>query len=556
MKAEEIIGKLSSTKRTKIKKLTVREIEQESKGNYIAFVDDAIDSFDVNLNLKNQEIIRHTCDCNSTETFCIHKTALLLNLSETAVGKTTVKAARTKKVKQSPAQQILQDLNLAQLTNWLQTYFAHNKEAEMQFLLEFSPKTITYQVSEIDQIIQTAFTSVMAKRKKIELNELKKIIQYLEQSLEPVFQFLQSIIAQEKAFLFLEEMIKSLHDKNYKYRIPGARLYKYQTQLIEKYVLMLNNLQDTALWEKQTNFLLNKFFKVDFGTGMILNAVAELHKNGKSEQKSYLSSQIAIYLNELCQENYILSLEADKVLLQIVLENNDLKNCYLYFTPYEYENNYNIIMLHALKEIDANIVMHYCYQALEQNTKVEFNIPYLLILEEIIEAHNMPKKLLAQVKHDLFFSRPDYEKYAFIQQHLDDEVYLKKFRKTVLSHLHNMFRENEDYKRTYLQILAAEGNFTLMVETLQANPMSLEILKPHIEKLMLVNKDAVLSALAKYVVEILIEKGSIADQDEIRAFIKTTFDRLEVTSFLSKFWKTSFYYYPESIRTKFFEVFE
>ncbi|KAA5537832.1 hypothetical protein [Paenimyroides baculatum] len=393
MKAAEILDKLSATKKNKIAQLNVREVEQQTDGSYIAFVDDDAESFDVSLTLKSTEVTSHSCDCGSAETFCIHKTALLLNIKDSITGKIPGKKVRTKKAaKQSKAQQILQDLTLPQITAWLHDYFSKNKEAEMMFLLEFSAKTINFEIKEIEEIIQKAFTSVMAKRKKIELNELKKIIQYLEQSLEPVFQYMQSLIAQEKAFLFLEEIIASLNNKYYKYRVPGTRLQKYQLAIIEKYALMLNNLQDSSLWKAQSDYLVGRFFEVDFGKGVIVNTIASIYANAHKEQKDNLSSSIARNLNEFLNEGFKLPLEAEQVLLQILVANGDLKNCHAYFSIYPYENEFNIMLLEALKEIDPDRALHYCYQAVALNTKVEYNVPYLKIIDYIMEVNNITRK--------------------------------------------------------------------------------------------------------------------------------------------------------------------
>lgn len=459
MKVVEVTDKLSVTKKNKILKLGVREVEQQADGSYIAFVDDATESFDVSLLLDKDHLTMHRCDCISAESFCTHKTALLLNITSTAVDKVAITRTHTKKAaKLSPAQQMLQNLTHTQLTSWLHGYFGKNKEAEMLFLMEFSPKTVTYQEDEIDSIIQNAFTSVMAKRKKIELNELKKIILYLQQSLEPVFQYVQSVISNKKGYLLLEEVTESLNQKHFKYRIPGTRLQKFVITLVEKYALMLNNLQDLVLWQKQADFLLDVFCHFEFEERLIVSVVAAVFKNGNTEHKAYLSAQITRYLNTFIDEDYKLPLEAETLLLEIVTETGEFKNCYMYFSIYPYENSFNIMLLQALKEIDAQLTMQYCYQAITQNTKVEFNIPYLEILEHIMEVHNMPKEHLAKVKHDLFYTRPTFEKYKFIQQHLSDQVYLKQFRNNALSRLRYMFDKSDEHKKTYLQILETENN--------------------------------------------------------------------------------------------------
>jgi len=84
--------------------------------------------------------------------------------------------------------------------------------------------------------------------------------------------------------------------------------------------------------------------------------------------------------------------------------------------------------------------------------------------------------------------------------------------------------------------------------------MSLEILQPYIERLMSADKNAVLSSLANYVFKILEEEESFTNLDVLRSFIKERFNPADVEDFLTSFWNKGFYYYPESLRNKFFNT--
>ena len=53
---ENLLKLISSQNKRDIKKLEIRELEEEKKGNFIAFVDDQSNSYDVNIVIKNKEV--------------------------------------------------------------------------------------------------------------------------------------------------------------------------------------------------------------------------------------------------------------------------------------------------------------------------------------------------------------------------------------------------------------------------------------------------------------------------------------------------------------------
>ena len=252
MNAIQYINKLTTAKKNKVNKLTVREVEEkEIKNNFIAFIDDKTQSFDVKLKIVNAEVLESFCDCTLKDSFCIHKTALLLHLSADTATIATKTIRKKKTPKLSESQILLQDLSPNEITNWLSTILTQNKEVEMQFLMHFSKKAATYEVDDIEKLISNSFTSIMAKRKKIELNELKKILELLNKVLAPVFDYLQMQIDKKKAFDLIISLIENLAKQNLKYTVPGTRFPKYILSVIEKFALIFNQLQDEDTWKKK-----------------------------------------------------------------------------------------------------------------------------------------------------------------------------------------------------------------------------------------------------------------------------------------------------------------
>lgn len=551
-----VLEKVAITKKNKALLLKVRELDEEPKGRFIGFVDDEHASFDVAVTIKNNELQEHHCDCSLKDTLCIHQLAVLMHLSN-QTNVTTKKRATKKTQKLTEAQLLLQELDLQELKAWLHPFFTVNKEVEIQFLLAFSKQNTSYELTDIPPLITTAFTSVIAKRKKIELNELKKIIQYLEQSLTPVFQYLQTISTHSKAFLLLEKMIETLEDKFYTYTVPGTRLQKYVKQLINQYSLLLNNTQDITLWQNAVDSLLHQLFEMNFGKvhSLLIETISSLNKDGTKVQKAYIAAQIVQRLQEFIEEDFSFQIEINQKLLEILIENNKLEECQAYFTPYPHQNTFNLLLLNGLKKINVSETLVYCYELISYNTKVEYNIPYLKIIEELLE--NDPNSLneLAAIKHDLFSFEPTLERYKFVVNHLDDPSYLTKFKTNTLVRLQHKFDEDESYITLYLQILDYEGNYNKMIEAVQIIPISFTILEPYITQLIALDKKAVFYSLANHIVSNLILNKSVAQEHEIRVFAQTYFTKQEVNLLVESFWQRFFNYYPERIRNDFFTFF-
>jgi uncharacterized Zn finger protein len=81
MKISQILAKQSETKFVQARKLVFRELEEvESKGNYVAYVDEGDDSYDINIQLDKDVIVAHSCDCERRDSYCIHQLAILMQL--------------------------------------------------------------------------------------------------------------------------------------------------------------------------------------------------------------------------------------------------------------------------------------------------------------------------------------------------------------------------------------------------------------------------------------------------------------------------------------------
>ena len=118
------------------------------------------------------EIIDSSCDC-SEKGFCNHLLAFAIHISEIKNYKPNKK---TKAKKISEAELAIENLNSEEIKGWLLEFFKKNKDAEIQFLLEFGEKKIDFSDNEIKTIIDKSIQSVVGKKKNItEIGQWKEV---------------------------------------------------------------------------------------------------------------------------------------------------------------------------------------------------------------------------------------------------------------------------------------------------------------------------------------------------------------------------------------------
>ena len=80
MKIIELLNSFPEKKRKQAIQFSVRELEEVKKNNFIAFVDDKAESYDVSIVVSRNTIIAHRCDCGIKEDYCLHKLAVIEEL--------------------------------------------------------------------------------------------------------------------------------------------------------------------------------------------------------------------------------------------------------------------------------------------------------------------------------------------------------------------------------------------------------------------------------------------------------------------------------------------
>ena len=72
----------------KTERLSLREVEEESKGHWVAYVDDEESSYDVQIVIDGRTVVSRSCECEIDNiVMCSHQTKLLMAINDALKGK-------------------------------------------------------------------------------------------------------------------------------------------------------------------------------------------------------------------------------------------------------------------------------------------------------------------------------------------------------------------------------------------------------------------------------------------------------------------------------------
>ncbi|MDI9309156.1 MAG: SWIM zinc finger family protein [Limnohabitans sp.] len=416
------------------KKLNVRDLDELTKNNFVAYVDDGGKSYDVQLVLDSKKNVKSTsCDCDFGG-ICSHIIALVAFVSESKNEKPILKKAAKKKL--SETDEILETINEETLKIWLSETLNRNKELAFIFKNHFGRNEFIVDENSIKKTIQESITSIIGKRKKIETSEVKKIVDNLNVSLKPILDSIFLKFTPENHNLF-KIVVNVLEEFNYTHYITSTRITKLVENLYNAKLKSLFNIKEIEEWQKAVRFYINlifedKFYKSD------LDFVANAYELSKTNefQKNFLVKYIEEKYNVLYEnfkENFsLLSFEIDSLLLTIFIENGLFKKYLNNFKPRKFQNTYNLLLTQELVNIkQSELAEKYCLEQIAGNLKTDYDLPYVTILIDIYTQNNDTIKL-ADILCDYGKYIFSISHYNFIRENATTEKF-KKYRQAVLT---------------------------------------------------------------------------------------------------------------------------
>lgn len=214
------------------KKLKVRELDEESKGVFVAFVDEGNESYDVHISIDDKnELIKQECDCENKKP-CLHQVFLVEFISnKNQISEEKGKRKSTKKILEHHA--ILDNLDEFTVKDWLKSIMDSNKSVKYEFMLNF--KKNTHTLKNIEENLIDAISSTTNNRKKLDQLQIKNLLHLFDKINQPIYDKIKEFKDIQESVLLIILVSKIL---NSHYNSIKSNSKKYESYLDNLFPLL------------------------------------------------------------------------------------------------------------------------------------------------------------------------------------------------------------------------------------------------------------------------------------------------------------------------------
>lgn len=447
----------------KIKKLTVRECDEEEPGFYIAYVDEGKETYDLNADIDEKlEVINSTCDCDEGHLLCFHQIALLEHLKKLLV-KPKTKRKAVRKSQNSEIRDMIADIPGPELLEWLEEILKKNKELQIDFKLKFAQTS--HKELDLDEILKTSkevIKSVVGRKKTIEPAKVKVIIDFWKKLHQPYFDSVYIAPNSLEQFRKYADLFRGIWEFSEGYFFQGKRLEGYLKLRQKELAKSIASLQNKAP-------IFDILKDVDDGGKQlipdVLNLFGLLFEFLIPEEKELFLKSLFEGYDNLRKKGKNIG-EGYTLFLYRTLETKELEEKYLHFLlPVQYENEYNLHLLHHLIELEDWIrVEHYCKWIISTNHYEQYNFPYYNILKDVYEVQGEKKNRLELLKN-LLPLQYDFKDFLEIFESIKDPKEQIKFRASILSKAVNAINY-DNYKAASFcfQLMHHDKNYRRLIK--------------------------------------------------------------------------------------------
>ena len=455
---------IATTKLKQSLKIAIRDVDETSKNNFVAYADDKNESFDVSIEIDEEKnVLDSNCDCG-VKGLCNHRIAFFLHLN-TISGKP--KTVRAKKL--TATEQLVNNLDANALRIWVNALLKKNKDLEFLFTNEFSIIIEEYNKPKVKSIIDNSIKSVIKTRKNIEANELKKVIDLLEITLKPVVEFCQNDLLDKEKLEIIFFIFDELIDFEARIYTNSVKIARFIEKISNQVIDSISVTNDEIKFQKITDL----HFELVFNENTIyLRIQSFLHlkrlytSNADNEnRKKYYSDKFKNFILNRDKNKNRFGVTVDTFLLEVLFDNNLFEETSQFFEPVRYENEYNLSLINKLLAINqVDYAEKIALAQVASNYYIEYNLPYWKILKQIYSDNNNTEKLIVILVNTVPVDN-NYDDFLMIKKHLP-EVEFKKFRSNLLGRTKRNFSIDPFAPDFYFQILAEEDNYKKMLESI------------------------------------------------------------------------------------------
>ncbi|RYY30482.1 MAG: hypothetical protein EOO04_04725 [Chitinophagaceae bacterium] len=239
-------------------KCKVRECDETEPGQFIAYVDEGNDTFDVSVTVdQGQKFTTHTCDCKSTRKICPHKAALMLHIA--GGSETRTKAVRKVKIRESDT--LADAADPSAILAWLKQQFNINKELELAFLSAFRTQDIQPDPETIRNSSNEAQKAVIGRLQRLDARSVTKLMSLWATIHEPVRKFYAEHPADENAFMCFMEITDVMVRFRERHYVNSAKFTTAFEEHLNLPIKVLEALEDETSWQQAANLFVKHAFE-------------------------------------------------------------------------------------------------------------------------------------------------------------------------------------------------------------------------------------------------------------------------------------------------------
>lgn len=446
----------------KAEKVKVRECDEIEKGHFQAYVDDGETSFDVTIVVNSKgEVTGHLCDCKSRSAFCQHKTALLLFVANNKKVKGGIKGNKSI----SQLEILLEDADPERLKAWIKELLSRNQDLSLAFIHHFSEKPIQYSEADIRRFTADAVKAVVKNKRKLEVSEVKKIVDLWTEIHDPFVTQYLSDVADEGLFMGFNALMEACEETQFRISTTSNKIFKYLESLLLKAMESIHDLRDENAWDISTGYFADRIPGNTFNIRVnYLNFLARLADTSSMERKKRLTTRlVAQYMK--CNPRDFYNGEGYTFTILNVVKNSELfAEYYHVFKPVSYRNEYNSELIGLLIGTGhLKTAEKFCLEQIRGNSREEFNVLYLKFLKEIYTIQKDSQKLVT-ILMQLFPETFVFADFVFINERIASEEEKKNWRAKIMARARRMAAYHNGAMMFSFQLLDYEEKYKKMLE--------------------------------------------------------------------------------------------
>lgn len=477
------------------KKLKVRELDEESKGVFVAFVDEGKVSYDVHLSIDTKnELIHQSCDCDSKKP-CLHLVFLAEHIAEKK--QISTKSSAKKSTKKIPDYYgLIDSIDELRLKDWLKTFLDQHKELRLEFSSAFTEKSFSLESIQVDML--AAIKSTTNNRKNLDPSVIKNLLDLFNKINASLYQYIRESNDIHTSILQID-MVYSVALNHY--NTINSNSKKYESYIQSTFT----TLNDSFLLVSEDKFheSITLFLKHTTKNKAIhiypLEYIISLIDVVNEEKRKMLFDELFKFLESESVYKFREGVSFYKALLKKTTEYHCFETYADKFVIFMWENEYNLELIKAHVLIkNYELAEHLAQKCIDSNYKIEHSLPYLIILRDMYRTLNDKEKYLAVAKELILYTY-DFEDYIEVRNSIKDEEERKKYRTKIYTKVANIStsREHPCHEFCY-KLLIEEEKYAKLLDLIFRQYGSFYLINKYFDKLKNNPKEKLLYHLLRF----------------------------------------------------------